>query len=91
MAGKTSSSLGEIVTGDPSQLVHNWPLLVVRGVAAIVFGVVAFGAPTLSLSVLVFLFGAYALADGVLAMASAIRGARASGGPRCCSRGWRES
>ena len=74
MGGQSSSSLGRMISGDPSQLVDNWPLIVVRGVAAILFGVVAFGAPGLSLRLLVFLFGAYALVDGVLAMASAIRG-----------------
>ncbi len=55
------------------QLVRSWPLVVLRGVAAIVFGVVAFTSPGLSLSVLVFLFGAYAVVDGVLAIGSAIR------------------
>ena len=74
MGGESSSSLKDMISGDTNRLVHNWPFVLVRGVAAILFGVVAFGAPTLSLSLLVFLFGAYALADGVLAMASAIRG-----------------
>jgi uncharacterized membrane protein HdeD (DUF308 family) len=56
----------------PGQLVHNWPLVLTRGIAALVFGVFAFGAPTLSLGLLVLLFGAYALADGLLAVASAV-------------------
>jgi uncharacterized membrane protein HdeD (DUF308 family) len=58
----------------PGRLAHNWPLVLTRGIAAILFGVVAFCAPTLSLGLLVLLFGAYALADGVLAVASALHG-----------------
>jgi uncharacterized membrane protein HdeD (DUF308 family) len=50
-----------------------------RGVAAVVFGVLAFAWPGLTLVVLVFLYGTYALVDGVLAISAAItgRGARA--------------
>jgi uncharacterized membrane protein HdeD (DUF308 family) len=53
--------------------VSDWPFLALRGVAGIFLGAVTFAAPRLSLSLLVFLFGAYALADGVLAIAGAIR------------------
>jgi uncharacterized membrane protein HdeD (DUF308 family) len=43
-----------------------------RGVAAIVFGILAFLWPGLTLAVLVLLFGAYAFVDGVFLIVSAI-------------------
>jgi uncharacterized membrane protein HdeD (DUF308 family) len=48
-----------------SELAARWWLFVVRGVAAILFGVLAFAAPASSLLALVFLWGGYAIADGV--------------------------
>src|SRR5262245_56786779 len=55
-------------------IARNWWLLVVRGVCAIVFGVFAWTWPGVTLGVLVTLWGIYALADGVLAFASALSG-----------------
>lgn len=55
-------------------LARNWWLILLRGVAAIVFGVLTFIWPGVSLVTLVLLYGAYALADGVVALAAAIRG-----------------
>ena len=52
---------------------QNWWLPLLRGVLAILFGVMAFAWPGLTLSLLVLLFGAYALVDGVFAVVSAIR------------------
>ena len=43
-----------------------WWLLLLRGIAAIVFGVLAFVWPGLTLVTLVLLYGAFALVDGVL-------------------------
>jgi uncharacterized membrane protein HdeD (DUF308 family) len=61
---------------DPiSALTSRWWVLVLRGVAAILFGILAFGAPTSGLLALVLVWGIYALADGVLAVThSAQRG-----------------
>lgn len=59
-----------------STLASNWWALALRGVVAILIGVIAFTLPTVTLTALVFLFGAYALVDGVLAIAAAIRGLR---------------
>jgi len=64
------------------QLSRNWWILAVRGVAAILFGVLAFVWPGLTLLTLVYLFGAYALINGVLAFVVAFRrtsGTRPSG------------
>jgi uncharacterized membrane protein HdeD (DUF308 family) len=51
----------------------SWWALVLRGLASIAFGVLAFVWPHLTLTVLVFLFGAYALVDGVFAIAAGVK------------------
>jgi uncharacterized membrane protein HdeD (DUF308 family) len=55
-------------------LAQNWWLLLLRGIAAIIFGVLAFIWPGITLFTLVLLYGAFALVDGVLAIAAAIKG-----------------
>lgn len=55
-------------------LARNWWLELLRGVAAIVFGVLAFAWPGLTLVTLVLFYGAFVLVDGVLALAAAISG-----------------
>jgi uncharacterized membrane protein HdeD (DUF308 family) len=52
---------------------RNWWALALRGAAAILFGLLAFLWPDLTLAALVLLFGAYALWDGVFALFSGIR------------------
>ncbi len=47
---------------------HYWWLTVLRGVAGIVFGLLTFAWPGLTLFTLVIFFGAYALVSGVLAL-----------------------
>ena len=54
-------------------LAHPWWVLVLRGAAALVFGVLALAWPGITLLVLVALFAAYALISGVAAVAGAIR------------------
>ncbi len=54
------------------QLHRNWWLVALRGVLAIVFGVLAFIWPGITLMVLVLLFGAYALVDGIFAVIAAL-------------------
>ena len=49
-----------------------WWLLAVRGVAAILFGIAAFLWPSITLTVLVLLFGAYSLVDGIFAVIAGI-------------------
>jgi uncharacterized membrane protein HdeD (DUF308 family) len=51
-----------------------WWVLLLRGIAAIVFGVLAFVWPGLTLVTLVLLYGAFALVDGVLSLIAAFSG-----------------
>jgi uncharacterized membrane protein HdeD (DUF308 family) len=61
-----------------------WWAVALRGAAAIAFGIVAVIWPDITLGVLVLLFGAYALVDGVAALTTALFG-DSLGGRR---RGW---
>lgn len=53
-------------------LSQHWWMLAVRGVVAIIFGVLAFALPGMTLLTLVLLFGAYAFINGVLALIHAL-------------------
>ena len=53
-------------------LARNWWVFALRGVAAIIFGILAIIWPLLTLQVLVLLFGAYALVDGVFTVIAGI-------------------
>jgi len=55
-------------------LTRNWWLLLLRGIVSIIFGVVAFSWPGLTVVALALLFGAFALADGVLSLIAAVTG-----------------
>ena len=52
----------------------SWSALALRGVLAVIFGILVFLWPGISLYVLVLFFGANALIDGVLAVVAAFRG-----------------
>jgi uncharacterized membrane protein HdeD (DUF308 family) len=51
----------------------NWTALAIRGVVAIAFGVIAFLLPGVTLGVLILLFAAYAIVDGVSALITGLR------------------
>jgi uncharacterized membrane protein HdeD (DUF308 family) len=51
---------------------RNWWLLVLRGVLAVLFAVLAYFWPLTTVIALVILFGAYALVDGIFALAAAL-------------------
>lgn len=60
-------------------LTRNWWALAIRGLFAVIFGILAFAMPRVTLAALLLLFGAYAIADGVFAIIAAVR---AAGGAR---------
>jgi uncharacterized membrane protein HdeD (DUF308 family) len=47
--------------------------LALRGLAALLFGLLTFFWPGITLIVMIFLFGGYALADGIFAIAASIK------------------
>jgi uncharacterized membrane protein HdeD (DUF308 family) len=53
---------------------RDWWVFAIRGIAAIVFGILAFIWPARTITVLVLLFGAYVLVDGVALLVALIRG-----------------
>jgi uncharacterized membrane protein HdeD (DUF308 family) len=58
-------------------LARNWWALLIRGIAAVIFGILAFAWPGATLFVICILFGAYAFVDGVFAIVAAVRAAQA--------------
>jgi uncharacterized membrane protein HdeD (DUF308 family) len=54
-------------------LTRNWWVYALRGVVAIIFGVLALALPGTTILALVLVFGVYALFDGVLAVVAAFR------------------
>lgn len=64
-------------TGDVATVVHtfrlNWWLLALRGLVAMLFGVLAFMWPGATLITLVWLFGAFALVNGILSLVLAAK------------------
>ncbi|HEV2547182.1 MAG TPA: HdeD family acid-resistance protein [Stellaceae bacterium] len=66
--------MNTILTHLASSLARGWWLLLLRGLVAIIFGVLAWVQPGITLAALVLLFGAYSMADGVLCLWTAITG-----------------
>lgn len=58
-------------------LARNWWSLVIRGLVAIIVGIVTFVWPGITLGALVLLFGAYSLLDGIFSLVGAYRASRA--------------
>ena len=63
-------------------LAQSWWLVLLRGIAAILFGILAFIWPGLTLLTLTFLWGAFALADGALSLWAGISGKGGAIAPR---------
>jgi uncharacterized membrane protein HdeD (DUF308 family) len=69
----TKGALGVLGKGGAmlNTLSDNWPILVLRGIAAVIFGVLALAWPGITLLAMVILFGAYALVEGIATLAMA--------------------
>ena len=67
---RTTSELGF----NTDVLARHWWAIALRGLAAIIFGILAFAMPGVTLTVLVLLFGAYALVDGIFNLIAAVSG-----------------
>jgi uncharacterized membrane protein HdeD (DUF308 family) len=57
-----------------TNLCDRWWILLIRGLAALLFGVLCFAQPGLSLATLVLMFGAYSMVDGFLGVFVAVSG-----------------
>jgi uncharacterized membrane protein HdeD (DUF308 family) len=62
-------------------LARNWWVLALRGLCAVIFGILAFIWPGITLGALVLLYGAFALIDGVLSIGAAIFKGEGGGRP----------
>jgi uncharacterized membrane protein HdeD (DUF308 family) len=69
--------MNNMVEANLEALAPRWWTFVVRGLVAILFGVLTFAMPGISLLTLVLLWGAYAFADGVFELTMAARAGRA--------------
>jgi uncharacterized membrane protein HdeD (DUF308 family) len=81
----TTSTADTIHISDPSEiqsaqmsaaLAKNWWAIALRGLLAIIFGLIALFVPAATMLSLVLLFSAYMLLDGVFAIVAAVRAAR---------------
>jgi uncharacterized membrane protein HdeD (DUF308 family) len=61
-------------------LARNWWAIALRGGVAIIFGILAWAMPGVTLAALMLLYGSYALVDGVFSVIAAVRG-RSGAGP----------
>jgi uncharacterized membrane protein HdeD (DUF308 family) len=61
----------------PLVLANNWWSLVIRGVIAILLGILTLAWPGITVGALVILFGAYAFIDGIVNIAGAWRASKA--------------
>lgn len=77
-AGYASSADGGFFTESEAMsalLAQNWWAIALRGVLAIVFGIIALLLPGVTISALVLLFAAYMLVDGIFAIVAGVRAA----------------
>jgi uncharacterized membrane protein HdeD (DUF308 family) len=72
----------------------NWGAMVLRGIAAVLFGLAALLWPGMTLLVLLVIFALYALVDGLFAIVAGIRDTGGAGGcswPKASSACWQVS
>jgi uncharacterized membrane protein HdeD (DUF308 family) len=66
----------DLVTSRNAVLADNWWAVALRGLFAILFGIIAFAMPGAAMLALALIFGAYSIADGIFNIVLAVRGAR---------------
>jgi uncharacterized membrane protein HdeD (DUF308 family) len=76
MSTESTASSANRIDWMNAMMVENWWVLALRGLLAIAFGISTFVVPVAAVLSLVLVFAAYSLADGVLGIVAAIRGAR---------------
>jgi uncharacterized membrane protein HdeD (DUF308 family) len=54
-------------------LTQHWWVVLLRGILAILFGVMAYAWPVVTLTILVWIWGAYALTDGIFEVIAGVR------------------
>ena len=64
----------DMVRADAAWLARNWWAIALRGVAAIIFGIMALLMPAITLAALILLFGVFAVVEGVFSVLAAVRG-----------------
>ena len=64
----------DIVSPMTGLFTKNWWALLLRGIVAVLFGILAITGPGITLALLVLLFGIYAVVDGCFALFAAIGG-----------------
>ncbi len=75
MSGAGPFDAGYLRQSRTAALQRNWWLILIRGILALLFGLIAFVLPGPTIAALVFLFGIYMGVDGIFAF---IAGARAA-------------
>jgi uncharacterized membrane protein HdeD (DUF308 family) len=73
---RSDTSMPPVFAAEPMlhALAENWWLILLKGICAIIFGLLALAWPGVTVLTLVLFYGAFALVDGVLALAAAIKG-----------------
>jgi uncharacterized membrane protein HdeD (DUF308 family) len=66
----------ELMHAKNAVIADNWWAVAIRGVLAILFGVIAFVLPAAAMLALVLVFAAYCIGDGIFGIVLAVRGAR---------------
>lgn len=72
----TASDILARLEENSALLADHWWVLALRGLCGVLFGVIALALPGVTMISLVWLFAAYLLTDGVLAIVAAVRAAR---------------
>jgi uncharacterized membrane protein HdeD (DUF308 family) len=65
------------LSGAVNVIARNWWALLIRGIVAIIFGILAFIWPGATILAIGILFGAYAFVDGIFAIIATVRAAEA--------------